>query len=101
MIVVADKTTIDFKVSSGGGLGAIGKLSKSYGDACKQEGTMDLVPVVALDGDSYMHKQFGEIFFPVFHVLGTLPLAQVRDDKLKPEAVLKKFGKAAEKAIDG
>lgn len=98
-VLVEDKSTWTFKTSSGGGIGAIGKMSKAYGSLCKEAGTMDIVPVVCLDGGSYQHKQFGEICFPILHVIGALPLKDTLDDKLKPATVLKKFAKAADAAI--
>jgi hypothetical protein len=59
-----------FVTSSRGGISAIGVLSKNYGRKIREDDT--LLPVVELDDDSYMHskKMYGEIYVPVFKIVG-------------------------------
>jgi hypothetical protein len=59
-----------FATSSRGGLGALGELSKDYGQHLRQ--APGEWPVVALEGDSYQHRirSRGRIKFPIFRVVG-------------------------------
>jgi hypothetical protein len=57
-----------YATGSKGGIGAIGRLCKEYGKAYRQRPGQ--VPIVELGRDSYMHKEFGKTYFPVFTIVG-------------------------------
>jgi hypothetical protein len=59
-----------FSTSSKGGIQAVGKLSKEYGKQMRMRPNQ--FPVVRLGWDSYEHsnKQYGEIRYPVFEIVG-------------------------------
>lgn len=55
-------------MSSKGGIGAIGNLCKAYAKEYRQrEGQ---VPVIALQRDSYKHKEYGKTYVPVLTIVG-------------------------------
>jgi len=60
--------TYQFTVGSKGGLRCLSGLTRTYGKrvAEKKSG----LPVVELQADSYKHRTYGKIFFPVMHVVG-------------------------------
>jgi hypothetical protein len=60
--------TYQFTVGSKGGLRCLSALTRTYGKrvAEKKSG----LPVVELQSDSYKHRTYGKIFFPVMHVVG-------------------------------
>ena len=60
--------TYQFTVGSKGGLRCLSALTRMYGKriAEKKSG----LPVVELQADSYKHRTYGRIFFPVMHVVG-------------------------------
>jgi hypothetical protein len=70
MLMSAAGQIYSYPTASKGGIGAVGKLSGSYGKHMRA--APDELPVVALECDSYKHpnKQFGKIFTPVFKVVG-------------------------------
>ena len=54
-------------MSSKGGIGAIGNLCKAYAKEYRQrEGQ---VPVIALQRDSYKHKEYGKTYVPVLTIV--------------------------------
>jgi hypothetical protein len=60
--------TYKFTAGSKGGLRCLGALTRAYGKhiAEKKPGQ----PVVELQSDSYKHRTYGKIFFPVMHIVG-------------------------------
>jgi hypothetical protein len=68
-----DDELYTFSTSSKGGIQAVGKLSKEYGKQMRMR--PDQFPVVRLGWGSYEHsnKQYGEIRFPVFEIVGWEP----------------------------
>jgi hypothetical protein len=70
-----------FTTSSRGGLGAVAELCRRYSRHHRHH--PDVLPIIALDVDSYQHKQkeFGRIKFPKFNPLGYAPKS-VFDDAL-------------------
>lgn len=56
-----------YSTGSKGGIGAIGRLCKEYGKLYRQRPGQ--VPIVELGRDSYMHKEFGKTYFPVFTIV--------------------------------
>ena len=78
-----------FSVSSKGGLRAINGLTRGYGKRVQDKDDMAGLPIVELKSDSYKHKQYGKIFFPVLHIVGwtdvdgkPLSLADDMDDAI-------------------
>jgi hypothetical protein len=59
-----------FSVSSKGGIRCINGLVRTYGTRVRAKGDAAGSPIVELRPDSYKHKQYGKIFFPVLHVVG-------------------------------
>lgn len=57
-----------YATGSKGGIGAIGQLCKAYGKLYRQKPGQ--APIVELGRDSYMHKEFGKTYFPVFTITG-------------------------------
>jgi hypothetical protein len=59
--------TYQFTVGSKGGLRCLSALTRAYGKrvAEKKSG----LPVCELQSDSYKHRTYGKIFFPVMHVV--------------------------------
>ena len=56
-----------FTTSSRGGVAAVGKLCKVYGQQrLKHEGAL---PIIELQGSSYPHKRYGEVPIPVFRLV--------------------------------
>jgi hypothetical protein len=64
-----DEQFYTFVSSSRGGLGALGELSKAYGQRLRQQ--PGEWPIVALEGDSYQHRirSRGRIKFPILRVI--------------------------------
>lgn len=64
----ADSTVYTFATSSRGGIGAIGTLTKAYGEQARtmKQGAM---PVIELGVDSYPHKEYGKTYVPVFPIV--------------------------------
>jgi hypothetical protein len=58
-----------FSVSSKGGIRCINGLTRTYGSRVRAKGDAAGLPIVELRPDSYKHKQYGKIFFPVLHVV--------------------------------
>ena len=57
-----------FTTSAKGGVAAVGKLCKAYGQQRqKHDGEL---PIIELQSSSYRHKRFGEVYIPVFRVVG-------------------------------
>ena len=56
-----------FSTPSRGGIQAVGKLCNAFG--AKTQVKPNVVPVISLDCGSYKHKQFGQVYFPVFRVI--------------------------------
>jgi hypothetical protein len=59
-----------FSVTSRGGLRAINGLVRAYGSRVKDKGDAAGDPIVELQSDSYKHRTYGKIFFPLLHVVG-------------------------------
>lgn len=59
-----------FSVSSKGGLRAVNGITRTYGSRVRAKGDATGLPIVELQPDSYKHKQYGKIYFPVLHVVG-------------------------------
>jgi hypothetical protein len=59
-----------FSVSSKGGLRCINGLTRTYGTRVRAKGDAAGRPIVELQPDSYKHRTYGKIFFPVLHVVG-------------------------------
>src|SRR5262249_54397153 len=62
-----------------GGLGAIGELCRRYSRHHRRH--PDVLPIVALDLDSYQHKikDYGRIKFPKFTAMGWAPKSKFDD----------------------
>jgi hypothetical protein len=58
-----------FSVSSKGGQRCVNGLTRTYGSRVRAKGDAAGLPVVELQPDSYKHKQYGKIFFPVLHIV--------------------------------
>ena len=73
--VDSDEAFYTFSTSSKGGIGALARLAREYGDRMRSK--PDEYPVIELDRDSYQHpnKAYGEIRVPVFRVVGWVPVA--------------------------
>jgi hypothetical protein len=78
-----------FSVSSKGGLRCINGLTRTYGSRVKAKGEAAGNPIVELQPDSYKHRTYGKIFFPLLHVVGwtdasgkLLSSAELLDDDL-------------------
>jgi hypothetical protein len=63
-----------FVSSSKGGLSAVGELSKAY--AMRRRMKPDEIPVIELQGRSYIHKDYGETFAPQFKIIGWTKIPQ-------------------------
>jgi hypothetical protein len=64
---IPDKPVIyTFNTSSKGGHGAIGKLARVY----QRRKNPDAFPIVELQRDSYIHRNFGKVYVPHFRVVG-------------------------------
>jgi hypothetical protein len=78
-----DGDVMTFSTSSRGGITAVQALCRAYAEECiEHEGEM---PVVELGVDSYLHKDFGKTYVPIF------PIVDWSDDlnfevKVKPKA---------------
>ena len=57
-----------FASGSRGGINALGKLGRTFGKRLAQY--PEELPIVALDAGSYRHKQYGDVEFPVFRIVG-------------------------------
>ena len=57
-----------FTTGSRGGIGAIGKLSTSYGRQRHKQ--VDKLPIIEINSDSYRHKTYGDVSFPTFKIVG-------------------------------
>jgi hypothetical protein len=56
-----------FSTSSQGGIKAVGKLCTAYGAQRLEH--EDKVPVIELRSDSYRHRRYGQVDFPVFKIV--------------------------------
>jgi hypothetical protein len=67
-LLSASGETYKFTIGSKGGLRCLSALMRAYGKhvAEKKPGQ----PIVELQPDSYKHRKYGKIFFPVMHVVG-------------------------------
>lgn len=63
-----DGETYIFSTGSKGGIGAIGRLCTAYGKERRMRPGM--LPIIELGRDSYMHKEYGKTYFPVFTIVG-------------------------------
>ena len=57
-----------FTTGSRGGIGAIGKLSTKY--AWQRHKQNDKLPIIEIGSDSYRHKQYGDVSYPTFKIVG-------------------------------
>ena len=60
-----------YSTGSKGGIGAIAKLCKAYAQEYRQRPNM--LPIVEITNDSYMHAMYGKTYFPVFSIVGWTP----------------------------
>ncbi len=58
-----------FTTGSHGGISTIGKLSTDYGNYLSKHDD-GFLPVIELGKSSYRHKSYGEVFIPVFRIVG-------------------------------
>lgn len=56
-----------FATSGKGAIGAIGRLCKEYGKQYRQR--PGLAPIIELGRDSYIHKEYGKQYVPVFTIV--------------------------------
>jgi len=83
---------VTFSASSKGGIGGIGNLCKAYGREYRLKG--DLVPVIELQRDSYMHPVYKKTYVPVLNIVDWIensgvPSADEREEKPEPEPAAK------------
>jgi hypothetical protein len=57
-----------YSTNSKGGLNAIGQLCKAYGQERRQRPGM--IPIVELQNDFYMHREYGKTYVPKFELVG-------------------------------
>ncbi len=57
-----------FSATSKGGRGAIQKLCANY--AKERRMRPDMLPIITLGRDSYIHSEYGKTYFPVFEIVG-------------------------------
>jgi hypothetical protein len=83
----AGDETYKFTAGSKGGLRCLGGLTRAYGRRVQDKKPGQ--PIVELQSDSYKHRTYGKIFFPVMHVVGwtgpdgkPLSLADDMDDAI-------------------
>lgn len=74
---------LTFAASSKGGINCIGNLCKAYGREYRQRG--DMVPVLELARDSYMHPKYKKTYVPILNIIdwmenGSVPEPQSSDD---------------------
>ena len=67
--------TFIYATASKGGIGAIGRLCKAYGQQYRQRPGQ--VPIIELATDHYMHKEFGKTYFPVFNLVDWVDESEV------------------------
>jgi hypothetical protein len=60
--------TYCFATGSKGGLRCLSALTRAYGKRVQSEKRTGL-PIVELKADNYKHRQYGKIYFPVFHIV--------------------------------
>jgi hypothetical protein len=53
-----------------GRIRCVNGLLRTYGTRVKAKGEAAGLPIVELQSDSYKHRTYGKIFFPVLHVVG-------------------------------
>jgi len=59
-----------FSAASKGGVRAINGLMRTYGSRLRAKGDGAGLPIVELQSNSYKHRTYGKIYFPVLHVVG-------------------------------
>ncbi len=86
-----------FATSTRGGIGAIGALSKKYGEAYRQK--PGKLPVIELNTDSYDHpiKRYGTIDVPVFTLVDWVDEDDLMEEEPQEEEPPKKATGAAKK----
>lgn len=62
------ETNYIFSATSKGGRGAIQRLCGEY--AKGRRARPDMLPIIKLGRDSYVHKEYGKTYFPVFAIVG-------------------------------
>jgi hypothetical protein len=62
--------TYKFVTPSKGGLRCLSGLTRAYGKRVQAKGDAAGQPVVELRSDSYKHRKYGKIFYPVMHIVG-------------------------------
>jgi hypothetical protein len=77
---VATGEELVFSSSSAGGINALGRLSKAYGNRLAMAG--HAVPIVELGASSYRHKRFGDVDVPVLQVVSW----QIEEDLIAGKA---------------
>jgi hypothetical protein len=60
-----------YTTTSKGGFAAVGELCEAFDTA-----PPDMLPLIALEADSYTHKEFGRVWVPVLKVLKYVPAAR-------------------------
>ena len=80
-----DDTEAMFKTSTKGGRGGVSKLAGEMATQVAKNPAAP-IPVIHLVSDSYPHKQYGQIYFPVFKVVGWMD-ANGNEVKDRPKLV--------------
>ena len=62
--------TYKFTAGSKGGLRCLSGLTRAYGKRVQAKGSAAGLPIIELRSDSYKHRTYGKIFFPVMHIVG-------------------------------
>ena len=62
--------TYKFTAGSKGGLRCLSGLTRAYGKRVQAKGDEAGLPIIELRSDSYKHRTYGKIFFPVMHIVG-------------------------------
>ncbi len=73
MLWLAERKPLMFSSSSNGGCNAVKHLIRNT----LAEIEADQLPIVEIEVDSYPHKKFGEVFYPVFRIVGSKTPAQI------------------------
>jgi hypothetical protein len=70
LTILSTEASYLFTVTSKGGLRCVSGLVRGYGSRVREKGDAAGLPIVELAADSYKHRTYGKIFFPVLHVVG-------------------------------
>jgi hypothetical protein len=70
LTILSTEASYLFTVTSKGGLRCVSGLVRGYGGRVREKGNTAGLPIVELAADSYKHRTYGKIFFPVLHNVG-------------------------------